>query len=180
MTDSLYQMMLELDEFIDAIPEEVVEHKDVVSEFDAIMERIENKTDNCADYLDFCRGRLEELNLKKDRVTNAIKSYNSKVRRMQDYLIACAKLNQNVLVGTSYKLKVQKNPPSVKANYVPQKRSYETVSPELLPIDLQPFVKEQKVFTINKQALKNCIKEGEMQLENAWLEQSERIVVKEK
>lgn len=180
MTDSLYSMMIELDEFIDAIPEEMIEDKEIVSEFDAIMERIENKTDNCANYLDFCKGRLEELAIKKKRVDEAIKSYNSKIKRMNTYLIACAKLNNNELLGQQYKLKIRKNPPSVVANYTAQKRSYEAINPELLPFDLQPFVKETKVFTINKQQLKNCLKDDEMHFDNAWLHQSERIVIREK
>ena len=180
MSDSLYHLMMELDEFIEAIPEDI-EEKDVLEEYNSIMERLENKVDGCVHYVDFITGRLAELEVKKKRIDDSIKRYKGKEQRIKDYLISCAKLSENSrLTSKNYTLRVQKNPPAVKMSFKPQKRSYEEVMPEILPLDMKPFIREKTVYIIDKLQLKNQIKAGDMQIESAWLEQSERIVVKGK
>jgi len=178
MTDTLYHLMMELDEFIEAIPEDIDE-KDVLEEYNSIMERLENKIDGCVHYRDFIAGRLTDLELKKKRIDDSIKSYKSKEQRIEKYLISCAKLSpESQLSSLNYILRIRKNPPAVKMSFKPQKRSYEEVMPEILPLDIKPFIREKIVYTIDKITLKNCIKAGDMPIESAWLEQSERITTK--
>lgn len=178
MTDSLYQQMIELDEFINAIPEDL-DPKEYVEEFNAIMERIESKVDSCAAYFDFIAGRLEELNLKKERTVKAIKSYESKKKRMQDYLIACIRLGDyEPLKGSNTKISIRDNPVSFKTDIPMKSMTMKEVDPSFVPYDLHRYLKEKTVFYLDTRNIKDTLKHGET-LPNCRLERTQSIVIRD-
>lgn len=178
MSDSLYHQMIELDEFINAIPEDCNE-QEYIEEFDAIMQRIESKVDSCSDYLDFISGRIEELSKKKDRLDKAIKSYKSKQKRMQSYLVNCIQLSgENELIGSNTKISIRNNPVSLKTDFKPDSKSYKEVDPMLLPLELKPYIKEKLIYVLDSTKLKNAVMAEPDHFKSARLESTKTINVR--
>ena len=179
MTDTLYSLMTELDEFIDAIPDDL-NPDEYVHEFDAIMKRLENKVDACSSYFDFIEGRLAELKIKQDRLAKAVKSYKSKKEKMQQYLINCIKLgDSNEIRSSNIVITIRNNPPSLKLDAPLESKSYKQVDPLLIPLELKDYIVEKTVYVIDNVRLKNELKAGEKSFKSAHLERKETIKIKD-